>query len=343
MNRRTILYILSPFIFVFVLIILLIGLLQSFGLLSINVAASLREIGTSPELARQAQQITDTLTRLSLLFRILFVPVAFIIALILHRLDWRIAGWLLDSPITNAVRRPSAVLSADATPKEPQPTSTYRPQHRQTLHHLTASLISLVAFGTAVLLTMLQFINSAGLALIATVASTALGFGARDYINDLIMGISDIFEDNFDVGEKVEVLRVVGDLQGVIEKVNVRTALLLTPDGIPITIPHGEMRVLRNFSRGAYSSTSVSFKVPAQTLDQTLAALNNLSADSMNLFPELVEPLKVVSRKGFVGAHTELMVTAKALYGQGADLRLSLLTTIEDRLDNLLALTDTQT
>ena len=337
MKNRTILLILSPFILSLVFLILTVGFLQSLGFTSLNLAPSLLEVGTSPELVRQVQRITGILTWFSLPMRILFLPVVFITALILHHLNWRIAGWLLDSPLTNAVRSPTAVLRTEKTQKKPLPENVYRPQHRKTLQHLIASLISLLAFGTAVLLTMLQFINSAGLALIAAVASTALGFGARDYINDLFMGISDIFEDNFEVGEKVEVLRQAGNLQGDIEKVNVRTTLIQTPDGIPITVPHGEMRVLRNFSRGAYSSTSVSFKVPSRALDQALAELETLSAESMAIFPELVEPLKIISRSGIVGAHTELLIIGKAFWGQGADLRLELLTAIESRLEPFLS------
>jgi small-conductance mechanosensitive channel len=335
MKRRTILLILTPFIIVLVILTLIIGLLQTLGLFSLNIVSSLREIGSAPEIIRQAHWISTTLTVLNLPIRILFVPAIFLVALIFHRLNWRIAGWLLDSSITDAVRRPTAVLGTSHDPTEPIPAGRYRPQHRQTLQHLVASLISLIAFGTAVLLTMLQFINSAGIAVIATVASTALGFGARDYINDLIMGIGDVFEDNFNVGEKVEVLRTSGHLQGTVKKVNVRTALLQTPDGIPVVIPHGEMRVIRNYSRGDYSTTSVSFQVPSHKLEQTIVILDKVTAESMTLFPDLVEPLQLVSRSGDIGAHTELLLTGKARHGRGAALRLALLSTMEDRLENL--------
>ena len=335
MSRRTILIILSPFILILILLTLMFGLLQSVGGLTYDVAPLLLEIGYTAEVANEAQQIANFLYWFSLPFRLLFIPLLFIIALVLHRLNWRIAGWLLDSRITNTVRRPTAVLTSSAAQTRPEPSTSYRPQHRQTLQHLIASLISLTAFATAVFLTLLQFINSAGMAIIATVASTALGFGARDYINDLIMGVSDIFEDNFDVGDKVKVLRGAGDLQGIVEKVNVRTALLRSPYGIPITVPHGDIRVLRNFSRGLYSSTSVSFQVPATALNQTLAALEILTAESMALFPELIEPLQVISRTGIVAAQLELVVIGKALYGQGVDLRLRLFAEIEERLAQL--------
>jgi len=335
MKRRTILLILTPFIIVLVILPLIAGLLQTVGLTSSNIGSSLSEIGTTPEIIHYANWISATLALLSLPIRILFIPAVFLVALILHRLNWRIAGWLLDSSITNAVRSPTAVWDGGTSQDQPKAGSGYMPQHRQTLQHLVASLITLLAFGTAVLLSMLQFITAAGMAVIATVAATALGFGARDYINDLIMGIGDIFEDNFNVGEKVEVLRANGHLQGIVQKVNVRTTLLQTPDGIPIVIPHGEIRVLRNYSRGVYSTTSVSFQVPSHKLEQTIAVLDAMAAESMILFPDLVEPLQLLSQTGQVGAHTELMLTGKARHGRGAALRLALLSTMEERLENL--------
>ncbi|MDX1414705.1 MAG: mechanosensitive ion channel [Candidatus Promineifilaceae bacterium] len=335
MRKRTLLLLLAPFVIVFILLILFIGLLQTIGISSFTLVTSLTEIGTEPRIVSQTQLISDTLARFSLPIRILLIPILFLIALVFHRLNWRIAGWLLDSAITNAVRSPASIMNGDSEQDKVAKKSAYTPQHRQTLQYLVASVISLLAFGTAILLTMLQFINTAGMAVIATVASTALGFGTRDYINDLIMGISAIFEDNFDVGEKIEVIRVLNPLQGNVKKVNIRTALLQTPEGIPITIPHGEIRVFHNFSRGIHSGTTVTFQVPSHNLAQSLEVLHTLVDESPALFPELVEPLKLISRSGVVGAQTELTIIGKAHYGQGVDLRLDLLSTIESRLEEL--------
>lgn len=332
MRRRTFFLILSPLIAIIIILSLLVGLLQSAGLLTLNFAASLSEFGLSPTVTSQAQKFTEFLSWLNLPFRILFIPVIFFLALIFHHHNWRIAGWLLDSPLTNVVRRPRSLIADEKTNESEELSAEEVTRHRRTLQHLVANLISLLAFSLAILLTLMQFITSAGLALVATVASTALGFGARDYINDLIMGITAIFEDNFDVGEKMEVLRLTRNLEGVVKKVNVRTATMVTPGGVPITVPHGEMRVFRNFSRGIYSSTSVAFHVPSNSLIQALDALEQLSAESMALFPDLIEPLQIISRSGVVGAQTELLVLGKAVYGRGVDLRLRLFAVIEERL-----------
>ncbi len=332
MRGRTILLILSPILLIIILIILMIGILQSAGMMTLNFAASLVEIGVPLPVARFAQDVTAILNWLNFPLRLLFIPVIFIIAFTFHRFNHRLARWLLESPFMHAVRRPNLVLEDGSLSERIKDLDQDGARHRQTLEHLIASAISLIAFSLAAFLSLLQFINPAGLALIATVASTALGFGARDYINDLIMGVTDIFEDDFDVGEKIEVLRLLQHLEGVVSKVNVRTATVLTPDGIPIIIPHGSMRVIRNFSRGNYSSTSITFPVKTADFSETLKRLEELSAESMTLFPELIEPLKIISKSGIVGAETELNILGKANYGEGADLRLQLLTEIEKRI-----------
>ena len=332
MTRRAFFLLLSPFFLIIVLLILFTGLLQSAGLLTVNFAASLVELGVPLENARQVQAVTQIITRFNLLLRLLFVPIIFIIALIFHRLNWRLASWLLSSNITRSLQQPNIIFQDRLSPEEIIDYQVDRAQHRQTLQYLIASLISLTAFSIAVLLTVLQFVNSAGIALMITVTSTALGFGARDYINDLIMGLTDIFEDDFNVGEKIEIVRLHTHLEGVVTKVNVRTTTIQTPAGVPVTIPNGEIRVLRNFSRGKYSSTSISFPIQSSSLDQSLQVLKQLSAESVTIFPDLIEPLQIISRSGVVGSQTELLVLGKALYGQAADLRLRLFTEIQERL-----------
>lgn len=333
MRGRTILLILSPFILIILLSILLIGLLQSAGMMTLNLAASLMEIGIAPELARAAQNASNIINYLNFPLRILFIPVIFFLAYIFHRLNWRIAGWLLKSPFIQSIRNPKIILQEESRLHDPSLEDPNVMRHQQTLQHLIANLVSLSAFSLAIFLTLLQFINSAGLAIIATVASTALGFGARDYINDIIMGITEIFENDFNVGEKVEILRIATHLEGVVLKVNVRTTTMQSPEGVPMIIPHGEMRVLRNFSRGHFSSTTISFPVPSADLAQVLEILENLSAESLSLFPDLIEPLQIISRTGVIGSQTDLLVLGKAIYGHGKDLRLQLFNEIETRLN----------
>lgn len=332
MRGRTILLILSPILIVIISLTLLIGILQSAGMMTLNFAASLVEVGVPLEVARFAQDVTVFLNAINLPLRLLFIPIIFIIAFIIHRFNHTLAKWLLESPAVHAVRKPKLIFEDDPQQNRIQDLTPDKARHRQTLEHLIASAISLIAFSLAAFLSLLQFINPAGLALVATVASTALGFGARDYINDLIMGVTDMFEDDFNVGEKIEVLRILHHLEGVVSKVNIRTATILTPDGIPIIIPHGDMRVILNFSRGHHSSTSITFLVDSASFSETLSSLRELSAESMALFPDLIEPLKIISKSGVIGSEVELNILGKASYGLGADLRLQLLTEIEKRI-----------
>jgi small conductance mechanosensitive channel len=159
--------------------------------------------------------------------------------------------------------------------------------------------------------------------------SAAFGLGARPVISDILVGISFLFEDTFAVGEKVEIL----GMEGVIESINLRTTWMRSPTGELYTIPNGEIRTVRNFSRGRFSVTSVTFSIPAEALENTLEILTSLGQEAMLRLPNLLEPWQVLSESGTLGPHTELTILAKARFGKAAEMRPRLLALIHENLN----------
>ncbi|MFQ5616278.1 MAG: mechanosensitive ion channel family protein, partial [Anaerolineales bacterium] len=133
----------------------------------------------------------------------------------------------------------------------------HSPERQKTLQYLIASAISILAFIAAILLSLLQFIGPDTLFWIVGLFSAAFGLGARPLISDVLSGMGFLFEDTFSVGEKVEVM----GKEGVIEAVNLRTTWMRAPTGELYVIPNGEIRVIRNFSRGRFSSAKIKVKI----------------------------------------------------------------------------------
>lgn len=202
-----------------------------------------------------------------------------------------------------------------------------RPERQNTLHSLIASFITLIAFTIATLFTLNLFVDTDTLVWMVGLFSAAFGLGARPLISDFLTGIGFLFEDTFDVGEKVEILGV----EGVVEEVNLRTTHIRAPTGELFVMPNGEIRVVRNFSRGRFSIAKVTLKLPGADLAQALTLLEGLKEEAVLLLPNLLEPWQVLSETGMLGQQTELTVVAKARFGKAAEMQPRLLALVQER------------
>lgn len=97
-------------------------------------------------------------------------------------------------------------------------------------------------------------------------------------------------------------------------------------------MPHSEIHIVRNFSRGNFTTTSLRLKVAATELSRTLAYLHDLGQEAMALLPNLLEPWQIISASGTIGQYTELTLLAKARFGQTEQVRLESLVLIQERL-----------
>jgi small conductance mechanosensitive channel len=241
---------------------------------------------------------------------LLRVALLFLLAWLVYRLSWHLADRILR------VRRLS---------KRGQ---QLRPERYQTLRSLIASTITIFGFMVAAILALSQFVDAATLIWMVGLFSAAFGLGARPLISDFLTGISFLFENPFDVGEKVELLGV----EGVVEGVNLRTTSLRAPSGELLIVPNGEIRMVRNFSRGLFSPATITLKIAANDLPQALPLLEDLGKEAVLLLPNLVEPWRVISQTGEMGQQTELTLLAKARFGTGAEMRPHLLALVHERL-----------
>ena len=196
---------------------------------------------------------------------------------------------------------------------------------------------SFLAFAIASLLSLALFVPLNTLVWIVGLFSAAFGLGARPIISDFLTGVSLIFEDTFAEGEKVEPTGVTG----VIEVVNLRTTSLRAPTGELYIVPNGEVRVVRNFSRGRFSTADIKLRITAIDLERALSLLEELGREAVVLLPNLLEPWEVISESGIIGERTELTLAAKARYGKAAEMRPRLLALVHERLAEAgIALTD---
>lgn len=207
-----------------------------------------------------------------------------------------------------------------------------RAERQQTLQLLLSSVISISGFVIATLLTMTLFVNVDTLIWVIGLFSAAFGLGARPFISDYLTGLSFFFEDIYDVGDKIEIPLSPQRVEGVVEKVSLRITQIRGMEGELFTMPNGDIRLIRNFSRGEFSPTSVTLKVPSEALSETLARLEILGEEAMTQLPNLIQPWQVISTTGALGHEAELTVLAKAKFGKGAEMRTRMLTYLQEEL-----------
>lgn len=208
------------------------------------------------------------------------------------------------------------------------------PERQATLSSLISGLISLGSFMAAILVSLGLFIGLTNLVWVVGLFSAAFGLGARPLVSDFLSGIGFIFDDTFGVGEKVEIPVLGVQVEGTIEAVNLRNTLIRSPTGELFTVPNGEIRLVRNYSRGKFSRADIVLKVPADSLSQAVPLLEALGVEAVSILPNLLEPWQVISETGEIGHFAELTLITKARFGYAADMRPRLITLVQERLEN---------
>lgn len=200
-------------------------------------------------------------------------------------------------------------------------------QRNTTLKRLISSVADLCAGLMVVIFILGQYITPAAIATTLGLFSAGIGFAARPFISDILGGLVLLFEDQYSVGEKVE----IGDKNviGVVEQVSLRVTAIRGEAGELWIVPNGDVRTLRNFSRASYSPANIKMTVPTSRFEEALALLNQLCDDPG---PDVIERPEIISEQGMIGEQTELMLKVKASFGSGAEVRRRLLAQIQQAL-----------
>lgn len=125
-------------------------------------------------------------------------------------------------------------------------TLSEREQRAQTLAQLMNS-VGGVAIAIAAGLTILNlFINIGPLLAGVGVAGLAVSFGAQSLVKDVISGFFILLENQFSVGDIVE----INGKSGVVERITMRVVALRDVEGVLHIIPNGAVNMVSNKTRG---------------------------------------------------------------------------------------------
>lgn len=99
---------------------------------------------------------------------------------------------------------------------------------------------------TAIVMVLSELgVNVGALIAVSTVVGAAIGFGAQTLVKDLISGLFIVFEDQYGVGDRVQ----LDSVTGVVERVGLRVTEVRDEDAVLWFLRNGEILKVGNFSQ----------------------------------------------------------------------------------------------
>jgi small-conductance mechanosensitive channel len=131
----------------------------------------------------------------------------------------------------------------------------------------------LVAFGALYALRVGFDVDMTSVAVVLGFLSLGIGFGMQYIASDLVSGFILLFERPMRIGDRVK----IGDVEGRVQSISVRTTIIYTNDNLAVIVPNSEL-VRNRFINYSYGSPEVRIAVPVgvaygSDIDRVKAAL----------------------------------------------------------------------
>ncbi|WP_457206331.1 mechanosensitive ion channel family protein, partial [Nocardioides sp. P5_C9_2] len=124
--------------------------------------------------------------------------------------------------------------------------ATRRVQRAQTMGTLLKSIVTGIILAVVVTMMLSEIgVNIAPIIASAGILGLALGFGAQSLVSDFLSGIFMIFEDQYGVGDEVD----LGEAVGTVEAVSLRVTRLRDVNGTVWYVRNGEILRVGNMSQ----------------------------------------------------------------------------------------------
>ena len=235
---------------------------------------------------------------------------ALIVRWILYRIINRVTRVREDNRKVPAILRPfkeraSSALQATGLVSE------RRKQRAGTLGSVLRSIVSILVFVVALFMILeVLKINLAPLIASAGIAGVALGFGAQSLVKDYLAGVFMILEDQYGVGDIVD----LGEASGTVENVGLRVTTVRDVHGIVWYIRNGEVVRVGNKSQG-WAQVVVDVPVPFGTdiehAQRVLEEAANTMLDDEEWKKDLLAPPEVLGVEQLTATGLMLRVTVK--------------------------------
>jgi moderate conductance mechanosensitive channel len=195
-----------------------------------------------------------------------------------------------------------------------------REQQTRTLAAIAYSAgVAIIVVG-AILMALPEFgFNVTPVEAAAAVASLAFGFGAQNLIKDLINGFFIVSEDQFVIGDMIQ----LNNETGRVEYLTLRRTVLRNLSGALVTIPNSLVGQVANLSRD-WGQIFVDLTVPSdEQVGRALATLEKVSGDfrnDSNWSPALIDGPRVLGVESVALDGVVLRLQVRTIVGRKDDV-----------------------
>jgi moderate conductance mechanosensitive channel len=134
---------------------------------------------------------------------------------------------------------------------DPDRERAQRMRRTATVAHLILSTFQVVVWAIVILVVLASIgVNLGPLVAGAGIVGIALGFGAQTIVRDTLSGFFILAENQFDVGDSVDLQTSGGPVTGTVESLTLRITSIRAFDGTLHIVPNGNITVTSNKTRG---------------------------------------------------------------------------------------------
>ncbi|MEE2034680.1 mechanosensitive ion channel family protein [Rhodococcus chondri] len=199
-----------------------------------------------------------------------------------------------------------------------------RVQRTQTIGSVFKSGVSILVLVWVVLQTLATLgFNVAPFIASAGIAGVALGFGAQNLVRDFISGMFMLLEDQYGVGDVVD----VGDAVGTVESVGLRVTTVRDIDGTLWYCRNGEILRVGNMSQGhAVAVVDIPISPTANVQRACQMALRAVldAVERDDIAPSVLEEPELLGVNSVTAGAVTLRVTVRVRAGQQWAVRRAL-------------------
>lgn len=141
----------------------------------------------------------------------------------------------------------------------------------------------------------------------AGIGGVAIGFGAQNIIKDVINGFFILIEDQFSVGDYIN----IDDKGGIVEGIELRVTKIRDFNGDLHIIPNSLINKVTNHSRGAIRISVDACIAYDESIDKAVSVINSVCAKFSDKNEDIVEEPKVQGVTNFSSNGVNIKVTGK--------------------------------
>jgi len=247
------------------------------------------------------------------------------LAIVLTILVALLVRWLVHRLIDRLTKLPSG--SGDKRPtllrplKEKAPNllnSTLMERRRQrakTIGSVLKSVASFLIMSIAVMqILSVLGVNLAPILASAGIAGVALGFGAQNLVKDFLSGIFMMAEDQYGVGDVVD----LGDATGTVEAVGLRITTLRDINGTVWYVRNGEILRVGNSSQGHANAVVDMLLAPGSDIERATRLMQSVATEVTSEEPisaDVLEPPEMLGVNSITAEGITLRLSVKVKAG----------------------------